>query len=256
MLQYPAMKTGITLESSWERHLSHAIHSPNMQTLMQFLDDEIRAGKLIYPQPYQYFAALNLTPFDKVSVVILGQDPYHGEGQAHGLCFSVPPEQRLPPSLRNIYKEIEQDEGALMPQHGCLVSWAKQGVLLLNSVLTVEKGKAASHQKKGWEQFTDAIIATLNDEKEHLVFILWGAYAQKKGALIDRNKHLVIEGLHPSPLSAHRGFFGQHYFSRTNTYLKKYGKTPVDWSLPNQAQAFEVYQAAEQHNQNIYTTAS
>ncbi len=256
MLQYPTMTSNIKLEESWRNRLYKTFDLPYMQDLRQFLKEERNHGKVIYPQPYQYFAALNLTPFDKVKVAILGQDPYHGEGQAHGLCFSVPPEQRLPPSLRNIYKEIEQDEGVLMPQHGCLVSWAQQGVLLLNSVLTVEHGKAASHQKKGWEQFTGAIIATLNDEKEHLVFILWGGYAQKKGALIDRDKHLVIEGLHPSPLSAHRGFFGKHYFSRTNTYLKKYGKTPVDWSLPNQAQAFEVYQAAEQHNQNIYTTTS
>ncbi|MDQ6983356.1 MAG: uracil-DNA glycosylase, partial [Ghiorsea sp.] len=197
-----------------------------------FLCDEVRLGKTIYPKRHEIFQALNVTPFDEVKVVILGQDPYHGEGQAHGLCFSVPQGVRVPPSLKNIYKEIGNDMGFEAPNHGCLENWAEQGVLLLNSVLTVEQSKAASHQKKGWEQFTDAIISRINDEKEHVVFILWGAYAQKKGACIDETKHLVIRGVHPSPLSASRGFFGQRYFSRTNAYLEKYEQQTIDWSLP------------------------
>jgi uracil-DNA glycosylase len=182
---------------------------------------------------------------------MLGQDPYHGEEQAHGLCFSVAPDVRTPPSLLNIYKELHQDLHMEIPEHGCLISWAQQGVLLLNSVLTVEQSKAASHQKKGWEQFTDKVIATINDEKEHVVFILWGAYAQKKGAFIDRDKHLVIEGLHPSPLSAHRGFFGQQYFSRANDYLAQHQKQGIDWSLPDKTVAEQVFLQAETMNQQI-----
>ncbi|MDQ7005223.1 MAG: uracil-DNA glycosylase [Ghiorsea sp.] len=223
-------------EPSWKRRLEETFKLPYMQNLEAFLHAEIQAGKTVYPQSHETFHALNVTPFDKVKVVILGQDPYHGEGQAHGLCFSVPQGVRVPPSLRNIYKELRNDLGIEAPSHGCLQNWAEQGVLLLNSVWTVEQSKAASHQKKGWEKFTDKIIGLINDEKEHVVFILWGAYAQKKGAFIDVSKHLVIHGLHPSPLSAHRGFFGQHYFSRTNTYLDQHGQQTIDWSLPTSGQ--------------------
>jgi len=216
----------------WQIRLQDTFALPYMQKLEDILQGERDEGKVIYPKPEYVFQALNVTPFDKVKVVILGQDPYHGEGQAHGLCFSVPPDTRVPPSLKNIYKELHQDLGVKIPNHGCLQAWAERGVLLLNSVLTVEQGKAGSHQNKGWELFTDKIIALLNDEKEHVVVILWGAYAQKKGAFIDASKHLVIHGLHPSPLSAHRGFFKQHYFSRTNAYLEKHGQSAIDWSLP------------------------
>ncbi|MDQ6977409.1 MAG: uracil-DNA glycosylase [Ghiorsea sp.] len=218
----------------WQMRLQDTFALPYMQKLEAFLQGEHDAGKIIYPKSEHVFQALNTTAFNQVKVVILGQDPYHGEGQAHGLCFSVPPDIRVPPSLKNIYKELHQDLGVTMPNHGCLQAWAERGVLLLNSVLTVEQGKAASHQNKGWEQFTDKIIALINDEKEHVVFILWGAYAQKKGAFIDASKHLVIHGLHPSPLSAHRGFFGQHYFSQTNIYLEQHGLTTIDWTLPEQ----------------------
>ena len=216
----------------WQVRLHDTFTLPYMRKLDDFLQSEHEAGKIIYPKSEHVFQALNTTAFNQVKVVVLGQDPYHGEGQAHGLCFSVPPDIRVPPSLKNIYKELHQDLGVAIPNHGCLQAWAERGVLLLNSVLTVEQGKAASHQNKGWEQFTDKIIALLNDEKEHVVFILWGAYAQKKGAFIDASKHLVIQGLHPSPLSAQRGFFGQHYFSQTNTYLEKHGHQPIDWTLP------------------------
>ncbi|MBN4060485.1 uracil-DNA glycosylase [bacterium AH-315-I20] len=224
-------------EPSWKMRLEETFKLPNMQKLEAFLRGEMQAGKTIYPQKHDIFHALHVTPFDEVKVVILGQDPYHGEGQAHGLCFSVPKGVRVPPSLKNIYKEIGNNLGIEAPNHGCLESWAEQGVLLLNSVLTVEQGKAASHQKKGWEEFTNKVISLINDEKEHVVYILWGAYAQKKGAFIDASKHLVIHGLHPSPLSAHRGFFGQHYFSKTNTYLDQHGQQAIDWSLPTSGQA-------------------
>ncbi|WP_038250576.1 uracil-DNA glycosylase [Ghiorsea bivora] len=217
---------------AWHIRLQKTLGAPYMQKLNAFLQHEYAAGKVIYPKPEHIFQALHTTPFAQVKVVILGQDPYHGEGQAHGLSFSVPVGVAVPPSLKNIYKELQYDLGINIPHHGCLESWAKQGVLLLNSVLTVEQGKAGSHQNKGWELFTDEVIALLNDEKEHVVFILWGAYAQKKGACIDASKHLVLRGLHPSPLSAHRGFFKQHYFSQTNAYLEKYGQSAIDWSLP------------------------
>src|SRR6185312_4984677 len=179
-----------------------------------------------------WFNALNTTPFEKVEVVILGQDPYHGPGQAHGLCFSVLPGVPTPPSLVNIFNELKNDLGIPVSRHGCLQHWAEQGVLLLNAVLTVEAGKANSHQGKGWENFTDACIAHLNNERDGLVFLLWGSYAQKKGQLINRHKHLVLEAPHPSPLSAHRGFLGCKHFSKTNNYLEANGQTPVDWSLP------------------------
>ena len=246
------MSEHIKLENSWKQCLQAEFSKTYMQNLRSFLKTELALGKTIYPKPHQYFAALNLTPFADVKVVILGQDPYHGEGQAHGLCFSVAPSVRTPPSLVNIYKELHQDLGLDVPNHGCLVSWAKQGVLLLNSVLTVEQGKAASHQKKGWETFTDQIITRINNEKEHVVFVLWGAYAQKKGAFIDRDKHLVIEGLHPSPLSAHRGFFGQHYFSRANDYLAEHHQQSINWFLPNKEVAKTQFEQAEAIHLNLF----
>ena len=202
-----------------------------MLALRQFLAAVRDAGKLIYPKPNNWFAALDLTPLEKTRVVILGQDPYHGEGQAHGLCFSVQHGVRPPPSLVNIYKEMKSDLGLSPPLHGNLQSWAEQGVLLLNSVLTVEAGRAASHQGKGWEQFTDAIIRLLNAQSRPLVFILWGSYGQKKAAFVDRNRHHVIASAHPSPLSAHNGFFNSKPFSRTNTFLRERGQAEIDWQI-------------------------
>lgn len=225
------MQTEIKLESSWKNRLAAEFETERMSKLRQFLKSEYKAGKTIYPAGDEYFAAMNLTPFDDVKVVIVGQDPYHGPGQAHGLCFSVREGVRFPPSLRNIFKELHDDVGAEIPKHGCLTKWAEQGVLLLNAVLTVEDGKAAAHQKKGWEEFTDKVIHLINDEKENVVFILWGSYAQKKGEFIDRKKHYVIEGVHPSPLSAHRGFFGTKPFSKANAYLKSKGQQEIDWNL-------------------------
>ncbi|MDQ7001849.1 MAG: uracil-DNA glycosylase [Ghiorsea sp.] len=219
-------------EPSWQARLQQNFALPYMKSLSGFLQDDHASVKVIYPACHDVFKALDMTSFEKVKVVILGQDPYHGEGQAHGLCFSVPLDVRVPPSLKNIYKELHADLDIAIAKHGCLEAWTKQGVLLLNSVLTVEQGQAGSHQHKGWEQFTDKVITLLNDEKEHVVFILWGAYAQKKGACIDESKHLVLRGVHPSPLSAHRGFFDQHYFSKANVYLEQHGHKPVDWSLP------------------------
>ncbi len=221
----------IKLESSWKSTLDHEFTKPYMASLRAFLLKEKKAGKTIFPRGEEYFAALNTTPFDQVKVVIIGQDPYHGPGQAHGLCFSVKPGVPAPPSLVNIYKELKSDLGINPPSHGYLLDWAKQGVLLLNAVLTVQAGMAASHQGKGWEQFTDAIVHALNDQREGLVFVLWGAYAQKKGAFINRQKHLVIEGPHPSPLSAHRGFLGSKPFSKINAYLRSLGHAEIDWSL-------------------------
>lgn len=224
-------KTEIKIDSSWKPHLQQEFATERMQKLNRFLSAEHDAGKTIYPLNDEYFAAMNLTPFDKVKVVIVGQDPYHGPGQAHGLCFSVREGVRFPPSLRNIFKEMHDDIGVEIPAQGSLTKWAQQGVLLLNAVLTVEDGKAAAHQGKGWEEFTDKIIHVLNEEKEHLVFILWGSYAQKKAAFVDRKKHLVLESVHPSPLSAHRGFFGTKPFSKTNAYLKSQGIGEIDWNL-------------------------
>ena len=221
----------IQLEESWLSRLQGEFDKDYMQELRSFLQSEIEAGKVIYPRPSEYFNALNSTPFDQVKVVILGQDPYHGPGQAHGLCFSVRKGVPLAPSLKNIYKELQDDLGIRMPSHGCLTEWAEQGVLLLNSVLTVEAGLAASHQNRGWEWFTDAVIHRINEQNEHVVFLLWGSYAQKKGAFIDKTRHLVLQSVHPSPLSAHRGFFGQRCFSKANAYLVQHGKSPVDWSL-------------------------
>jgi uracil-DNA glycosylase len=187
---------------------------------------------MIFPRGTEYFAALNACPFDRVKVVILGQDPYHGPGQAHGLSFSVRPGVQIPPSLTNIFKEIQSDLGLEPPTHGYLQHWAEQGVLLLNSTLTVEARRAGSHQKKGWENFTDAVIRHLNRERDHLAFVLWGSYAQKKASFVDQTRHLVLKSVHPSPLSAHRGFFGSKHFSKINAYLTEHGQTPIDWSLP------------------------
>jgi len=236
------MNTPIQLEPLWKHHLMHEFSRDYMQKLRTFLQSEMRLGKIIYPPSKQWFSALNSTPFDQVKVVILGQDPYHGEKQAHGLCFSVSPEVKIPPSLINIYNELEADLHIPAAKHGYLSHWAHQGVLLLNSVLTVEHGKAGSHQNKGWERFTDTIISQLNQHTEHTVFILWGSYAQKKGKNIDEQRHLVIKAPHPSPLSAYRGFFGRKYFSQTNNYLSNHHKTPINWALPDLATAIKLYQ--------------
>ena len=222
----------VHLEPSWKSHLQGEFNKEYMQNLRAFLMNEKEAGKVIYPKGSEYFRAMELTPFNQVKVVILGQDPYHGPGQAHGLCFSVRRDVRTPPSLVNMYKELFEDLGIPPANHGCLEHWAKQGVLLLNSVLTVEHKQAASHQKRGWERFTDEVIHELNAKREGLVFILWGNYAQRKGNFIDRTRHLVLQAVHPSPLSAHRGFFGSKPFSQTNRYLESKGATPIDWQLP------------------------
>ncbi len=220
----------VVLNESWKQRLRNEFQAPYMEALKEFLVAEKKKGKTIFPQGQDYFKALDTTPFDQVKVVILGQDPYHGEGQAHGLCFSVPENVALPPSLQNIYKEIATDIGPMATSSGCLLRWAEQGVLLLNSVLTVERGQAASHQGKGWERFTDAIIKHLDQEGESLVFMLWGSYAQRKGAFIQRDKHLVLEAPHPSPLSAYRGFFGCRHFSKANEFLIAHHKTPINWT--------------------------
>lgn len=224
--------TKIKLHSSWLRVLGSEFEQEYMRELRAFLAARKAAGAVIYPPPAQWFNALDSTPFEQVKVVILGQDPYHGPGQAHGLCFSVRPPVPPPPSLLNIYKELQSDLAIAPPGHGCLSSWAQQGVLLLNSVLTVEQGQAGAHQGKGWERFTDAVIERLNREREGLVFMLWGSYAQKKGQLVDRGKHCVLTAPHPSPLSAHRGFLGCGHFSRANAFLEERGLAPVDWRLP------------------------
>jgi uracil-DNA glycosylase len=222
----------VRLEQSWRELLLPEFERDYMRSLREFLLRERQQGKVIFPAGDDIFNALNSTPFDQTRVVILGQDPYHGPGQAHGLCFSVRPGVDTPPSLKNIYKEIAADLGIPPTRSGCLQSWAEQGVLLLNAVLTVESGRAASHQRKGWEQFTDRIVALLNERREGLVFLLWGSYAQRKGEIIDRNRHLVLESVHPSPLSASRGFFGNQHFSRANSYLSANGQTPIDWHVP------------------------
>ncbi len=220
----------IQLVEDWKMHLGDEFAKPYMQALREFLLLEKAAGKVIYPKGKDIFNALNTTPFEKVRVVILGQDPYHGPNQAHGLCFSVQEGVAMPPSLKNIYKELKQDLGVVAPSHGSLVAWAQQGVLLLNSVLTVEAEHAASHQGKGWEQFTDKVVEVLNREREHLVFILWGAYAKKKGAIVDRSRHLVLEAAHPSPLSVTK-FLGCRHFSRANQYLESQGLAPIEWQI-------------------------
>jgi uracil-DNA glycosylase len=224
----------IQLEASWLARLAPEFEQTYMQDLRTFLRAEKQAGKRIFPGGNEFFNAFAHTPLDKVKVVILGQDPYHGEGQAHGLCFSVKPGVAVPPSLKNIYKEIHAELGLPIPNHGHLTAWADQGVLLLNAVLSVECARAASHQGKGWETFTDRVIDVVNREREGVVFMLWGSYAQRKGALIDSQRHCVLKAPHPSPLSAHRGFFGCGHFIAANNYLKGRGETPIDWSLPDQ----------------------
>lgn len=222
----------VRLEESWKEALETEFSSPYMASLRSFLVSERENGKHIFPRGTEYFRALDLTPVGKVKVVILGQDPYHGAGQAHGLCFSVRPGVRIPPSLVNIYKELQADLGLAPARHGFLESWARQGVLLLNSVLTVEESRAASHQGQGWEQFTDAVIRVVNEQCENVVFLLWGSYARKKAAFVDRSRHLVLHAPHPSPLSAHSGFLGCRHFSQANDYLVASGRDPVDWKLP------------------------
>lgn len=216
----------------WDRLLADEFRKPYMRQLAEFLAAEEQAGKVLYPESRHCFNALNSTPLDQVAVVVLGQDPYHGPGQAHGLCFSVRPGVATPPSLVNIFKEIEDDLGLARPDHGCLQPWAERGVLLLNAVLTVEQGNAGAHQGKGWEGFTDKVIETINRHREGVVFLLWGSYARNKGRIIDRNRHLVLEGPHPSPLSAYRGFFGCRHFSKANQWLQQKGLEPVNWELP------------------------
>ena len=231
------MESTVKIGESWKAALEPEFSSPYMAELKRFLIEEKNSGKRIFPRGGEYFRALDLTPLESVRVVILGQDPYHGEGQAHGLSFSVRPGVRPPPSLVNIYKELQGDLGIAPVRHGFLESWARQGVLLLNSVLTVERAMAASHQGKGWERFTDAIIRAVNGQDHPVVFILWGAYAQKKAAFVDPARHLVIRSPHPSPLSAHNGFFGTRPFSRANDFLVSKGREPIDWALPADPEA-------------------
>lgn len=218
----------VRIEQSWKQHLMPEFDKPYFVNLTNFVRDEYRT-KTIYPPAKLIFNAFDQCPFDEVEVVIVGQDPYHEPGQAHGLCFSVNDGVEIPPSLQNVYKEIHDDLGKPIPRSGNLERWARQGVLLLNATLTVQAHRAGSHQGKGWEEFTDAAIRHLANERENLVFILWGAYAQKKGENIDANKHLVLKSPHPSPLSAHRGFFGNKHFSKANEYLVAHGKKPIDW---------------------------
>lgn len=217
---------------SWQPWLESEFSQLYMQNLKAFLRAEKAARKVIYPHSSHWFHALEATPLDQVKVVIIGQDPYHQPGQAHGLCFSVRPGVRIPPSLVNIYKELQSDLGIPPAGHGCLEHWARQGVLLLNAVLTVEQGKANAHQGKGWEQFTDRVIQLVNEQCEHVVFMLWGSYAQRKGAGIDQARHLVLKAPHPSPLSAHRGFLGCRHFSQANQWLAEQGCAAIDWQLP------------------------
>tara|TARA_R110002124_G_scaffold129483_1_gene291040 strand:- start:352688 stop:353365 length:678 start_codon:yes stop_codon:yes gene_type:complete len=225
------MKLAERIDASWHKSLAEEFSTAYMAALELFLEAEWTQGKAIYPKPENLFRALDLTALKDTRVVILGQDPYHGEGQAHGLSFSVPSGVKIPPSLRNIYKELESDIGITRPESGLLDVWAKQGVLLLNAVLTVEQGLAGSHQGKGWENFTDAVIQAVNLNKEPVVFLLWGAYAQKKASFVDERKHLVLKAPHPSPLSAHRGFLGCRHFSQTNRFLSKHGHTPINWQV-------------------------
>lgn len=218
----------VKIEEAWRQHLQSEFDKPYFAQLVNFVKGEY-ATRQIFPPGRLIFNAFNLCPFDKVKVVIIGQDPYHGPGQAHGLCFSVNDGIPFPPSLVNIFKEIKNDTGAEPPLTGNLTRWAQQGVLLLNATLTVRAHQAGSHQGHGWETFTDSVIRLLAEEKEHLVFILWGAYAQRKGAFIDRTRHLVLTSAHPSPLSAYNGFFGNHHFSKANEYLKAHGLTEIAW---------------------------
>ncbi len=225
------MSDNVNIDPSWKKELAAEFGQPYFSEIKQFILSEKNKGKRVYPPGSQIFNAFNLTPFDKVKVVILGQDPYHGPGQAHGLSFSVPQGIPQPPSLVNIFKELKSDLGIDPPKHGNLESWAKQGVLLLNAVLTVNDAEAASHKNAGWEKYTDGVIKTVADRKEHVVFILWGRFAQNKETLIDSTKHFIIKSAHPSPLSAYAGFFGSKPFSKTNTYLREHGIEEIDWQL-------------------------
>lgn len=225
----------ISLPNDWKQPLKHYINFDELGSLSDFLDSRRQDGVVIYPNEDDVFSAFRFTDFHNVKVVVLGQDPYHGENQAHGLSFSVPPTVKVPPSLVNIYKELTSDLGIQPVSHGCLIPWAQQGVLLLNSVMTVEAGRPNSHKGKGWEKFTDAVIELINSEHRNVVFLLWGAYAQKKGKKIDRQKHCVLESVHPSPLSVYRGFFGCQHFSKANRYLIKNGKQPINWQLAEEA---------------------
>jgi len=218
----------VRIDQSWKEHLQTEFDKPYFKSLTDFVKEEYARGT-VYPPGRFIFNAFDLCPFDKVKVVIIGQDPYHEPGQAHGLCFSVQEGVQFPPSLRNIFKEISDDLGKPVPVNGDLTRWARQGVLLLNATLTVRAGMAGSHQGKGWEEFTDAVIRELNASRDGLVFILWGSYAKKKGAVIDRSRHLVLSSAHPSPLSAYNGFFGNHHFSLTNKWLTDHGETPIEW---------------------------
>ena len=233
----------IKLHPQWLDVLAGEFEKDYMQTLRTFLQQQKQRGAVIYPPGSRWFAALNATPFNEVRVVVIGQDPYHGPGQAHGLCFSVLPDVKIPPSLANIYKEINRDLSIQPPNHGCLITWAKQGVLMLNATLTVERGNAGSHQGKGWEQFTDQIITQLNQRREGLVFMLWGSFAQKKASMIDPSKHLILKSVHPSPLSAHRGFIGCGHFSAANTYLKTRELKPIEWQIPTRDEIEEELKA-------------
>lgn len=221
----------IDLHQSWLDHLAGEFEQPYMKELKAFLVAEKQKGKVIYPPSSTIFNAFNSTPLDQVKVVILGQDPYHGPNQAHGLCFSVQPTVPVPPSLQNIYKELHRDLGLPIPPHGCLQSWANQGVLLLNATLTVEQGRAGAHQGKGWEVFTDNAIQLVNEQCSSVVFLLWGSYAQKKAAFIDARKHLILKAPHPSPLSAHRGFIGCGHFSKVDQFLQQNGRSGIDWRV-------------------------
>lgn len=227
----------IPLPPSWRDALAGEFEQPYMAELTRFLREEKARGRTIFPPEGHRFRALDLAPLDTVRVMILGQDPYHGEGQAHGLCFSVSPGTRPPPSLANIFKELETDLGIQRPRHGCLEHWARQGVLMLNSVLTVEMGSAASHRNRGWERFTDAVVRAVNARREPVVFMLWGNHAQKKAAFVDASRHLVLKAPHPSPLSAHGGFLGCRHFSKANAFLEQRGVAPIDWALPDCAPA-------------------
>lgn len=228
-----AILARVKMPEDWKLALADELTSQNMDNLREFLRQEYSAGKTIYPKGSQMFNAFNLTPLSEVKVVILGQDPYHGPGQAMGLSFSVPKIIPKPPSLNNILKEMADDIGTVPSRHGDLTHWAKQGVLLLNASLTVEEGNAGSHQGKGWEQFTDAVIDVINKQTEHTVFILWGSKAKLKGKFIDTDKHLILSAVHPSPLAANRGgFFGTKPFSKANEYLIQHGKSAIDWQLP------------------------
>ena len=218
----------VRIEETWRRHLQTEFDAPYFAELVSFVRQEDQQGR-VYPPGRLIFNAFDQCPFDKVKVVIIGQDPYHEPGQAQGLCFSVPDGVQIPPSLINIYKEIEDDLGVKCPPSGDLTRWARQGVLLLNATLTVREHQAGSHQRRGWEQFTDAVIATLSRERDGLVFLLWGSYAQSKRMLIDSSRHLVLQSPHPSPLSAHRGFFGNHHFSQANAWLQSHGQQPILW---------------------------